>query len=265
MTIDLHFHLLPGIDDGPDTESAALALAHAAVEAGTDTVVATPHVSWRYKNDTAAIGAGAERLREALREADSPLELLCGAEIAMTRVADIPPGELGSLTINDGPWLLLEPPFTQSWAGLETVVQRLQADGHRILIAHPERCPAFRRDPGALEALVTGGALTSITAGALVGDFGEEVRTFALMLVREGLAHSVASDSHDLVKRPPGVLEKLSRAGLDPLSDWLAVAVPRAIIDGSAIPPRPDVSLPPAPGPRSSRRKSGPWPFRRAS
>lgn len=265
MTIDLHFHLLAGIDDGPDTDAAAMELARAAVDSGTETVVATPHVSWRYQNGAASIEAAAEKLRALLSEAEIPLEVLYGAEIAMTRVSDIPPSELGSLAIGEGPWLLLEPPFTQSWAGLETIVEHLQQDGHRILVAHPERCPAFRRDPGALEALVRHGALTSITAGALVGHFGREVRSFALMLVREGLAHSVASDAHDLLKRPPGVREKLSQAGLEPLGDWLAVDVPRAIIEGKPIPPRPDVSLPSMPEPRSSRRKPGPWPFRRAS
>jgi protein-tyrosine phosphatase len=265
MTIDLHFHLLPGIDDGPDTEAEALALAHAAVAAGTKTVVATPHVSWRYQNDTSSIQPALDKLRRRLRESDSPLEVLGGAEIALTRVADVPPSELGALAIGRGPWLLLEPPFTQSWTGLETVVQRLQQDGHRVLVAHPERCPAFRRDPGALAALVRDGALTSITAGALVGDFGQEIRSFALMLVREGLAHSVASDAHDLVKRRPGILAKLSEAGLEPLADWLAVGVPQAIIDGTSIPPRPNVSLPSAPHQRRSRRKSSPWPFKRAS
>jgi protein-tyrosine phosphatase len=241
MTIDLHFHLLPGIDDGPATSEAAVALARAAVDAGTGTIVVTPHVSWRYPTDALTIQRAADALRARLQEDGVPMELICGAEIAMTRVADIEPDELARLTIGDGPWLLLEPPFTASWAGLDHVVQRLQLGGYRILLAHPERCQAFRRDPSALSALIQQGALASITAGSLVGDFGEEARVFALTLVRDGLAHNVASDSHDLVKRPPELLEKLRSVGLEPLAEWLTAAVPHAILGGGEIPPRPSV------------------------
>jgi protein-tyrosine phosphatase len=242
MTIDLHFHLLPGLDDGPETTDAAVALARAAVAAGTETIVATPHVSWRYPNDAGTIQRATDTLRARLLDTDTQVRLIGGAEIAMTRVGDIDAGELAELAIGDGPWLLLEPPFTASWAGLDNVVQRLHLAGHRILLAHPERCLAFRRNPSALEALVQEGVLTSITAGSLVGDFGEEIRVFALGLVRDGLAHSVASDSHDLLKRPPEILEKLHDAGLDALADWLVVAVPGAILNGTEIPPRPSVS-----------------------
>jgi hypothetical protein len=76
--------------------------------------------------------------------------------------------------------------------------------GHGVLLAHPERCPAFHRDPRMLGSLVRAGMLTSITAGPLVGRFGGEVRRFALELAQSGMVHNVASDAHDGVKRPPG-------------------------------------------------------------
>jgi protein-tyrosine phosphatase len=265
MTIDLHFHLLPGLDDGPATTDAAVELARAAVAAGTDTIVATPHVSWRYPNDARTIRQAAESLRTRLRDLDTSLELLSGAEIAMTRVGDLTPAELAELAIDRGPWLLLEPPFTASWAGLDNIVQRLQLSGHRILLAHPERCLAFRRDPRALEALVDEGVLTSITAGSLVGDFGEEIRVFSLALVRDGLAHSVASDSHDLHKRPPEIVAKLSEAGLKALADWLTDGVPRAILANTEIPPRPSVPTVLAPARPRTRRGLHVRRFRRAS
>jgi protein-tyrosine phosphatase len=241
--IDLHFHLLPGIDDGPESTDAAVALAQAAADAGTQTIVATPHVSWRYPNDANTIRRLTDELRAHLLAAETPVEVLCGAEIAMTRIGDISAAELGELTIGAGPWLLVEPPFTASGAGLDAVVQDLQDAGHRVLLAHPERCQAFRRDPAALERLVRAGTLTSITAGSLVGDFGEEIRLFALGLARDGLAHSVASDAHDLARRPPLIIEHLQNAGLEPLAQWLTVDVPSSILSGDAIPPRPNVSL----------------------
>ena len=134
--------------------------------------------------------------------------------------------------------------FTPIATGVENILGSLQREGYRILLAHPERCPAFHRDPEMLEALVAGGVLTSITAGSLVGQFGGDVRRFALGLVRDGLVHNVASDAHDHVKRPPQIAAELERAGLAPLTDWLTRAVPTAILsDGASIPPRPNVEL----------------------
>ena len=85
--------------------------------------------------------------------------------------------------------------------------------GHHVVLAHPERCPAFHRDPSMLTSLVSAGALTSVTAGSLVGRFGDEVRRFALELVRDGMVHNVASDAHDDVRRPPGRSQSSSRPG----------------------------------------------------
>jgi protein-tyrosine phosphatase len=134
---------------------------------------------------------------------------------------------------------LLEPPFSPAVAGFDMVVGELRSRGHRIVLAHPERCPGFHADPEALRRLVSAGALTSITAGSLVGRFGGTVQRFAIGLVREGLAHNVASDAHDTHRRPPGLLAELSRAGLGELSDWFARQVPAAILSGAEIPVQP--------------------------
>jgi len=115
------------------------------------------------------------------------LEIRAGAEIAMTRLIDIAPAELLRLHLAGGPWLLVEPPFTPAVAGLDSILLDLQRQGHRILLAHPERCHAFHRDPGMLKSLVRAGVLTSITPGSLVGRFGGEVRRFALSLARGSL------------------------------------------------------------------------------
>jgi protein-tyrosine phosphatase len=242
--IDLHSHVLPGIDDGPETIEGSLALARAAAAAGTQTLLATPHVSWRYPNDANTIAPLVEDLNARLAAEGTPLQICSGAEIAVTRAGEIEPAQLARLSLGASPWLLIECPFTPVATGMDALVLDIQRQGHRVLLAHPERCPAFHRNRHALQALVRGGALTSITAGSLVGRFGGEVRRFALELIREELVHNVASDAHDATRRPPGMAAELSEAGLDSLSEWLTQQVPAAILDGEEIPPRPQVTLP---------------------
>jgi protein-tyrosine phosphatase len=255
--IDLHCHVLPGIDDGPGAIEESIALARAAADAGIRTIVATPHVSWRYRNLAETILRLTHELNERLRGEGVPVEIRPGAEIAMTRIGDIDREELSRLGIGGGKWLLLEPPFTPLVTGLEAIVMSLQSNGHQVVLAHPERCPAFHSDPGALRSIVRAGALTSITAGSLVGRFGGEVRRFALNLAAEELVHNVASDAHDEVRRAPGIAAELERAGLGPLSDWLTLEVPEAILSGGPIPPRPVFRIP-----RVARRAPWRWPHR---
>jgi protein-tyrosine phosphatase len=242
--IDLHSHVLPGIDDGPETIEGSLALARAAAAAGTRVLVATPHVSWSYPNDAETIAKLVKELNARLHAEGVLLEVRAGAEIAMTRLVDIRSEELSRLSLGGGPWLLVEPPFSPTVTGLQPLLFDLQRQGHEILIAHPERCPAFHHEPEMLEEFVREGILTSVTAGSLVGRFSNEVRRFALMMAREGWIHNVTSDTHDPVKRPPGVLAELRQAGLEPLEDWLVEKVPAAILSGEQIPPRPEVELP---------------------
>lgn len=248
--IDLHTHVLPGIDDGPETVEGSMALARAAVAAGTRTLVATPHVSWQHPNEAATIFRLMDELNERLIAEGVALDVRPGAEIAMTILGDIEPAQLSLLSLGGGPWLLVEPPFTPVAAGLDAIVLDLQRQGHRVLLAHPERCPALHRDPRMLGSLARAGVLMSITAGSLVGRFGGEVRRFALELVREELVHNVASDAHDVERRPPGMMSELEQAGLAPLAGWLTEEVPAAILAGEKIPPRPAVTLPDIEAPR---------------
>jgi protein-tyrosine phosphatase len=242
--IDLHCHVLPGIDDGPEAIEGSLALARGAADAGARVLVATPHVSWQYPNDAVTILSLVEELNARLAVERIALEVRAGAEIAMVRLIDIEPAELQCLHLGSGPWLLVEPPFSPTVTGLDSILFDLQRQGHRILLAHPERCHAFHREPQMLRSLVRAGVLTSITAGSLVGRFGGEVRRFALSLAREEMIHNVASDAHDALRRPPGIATELEQAGLQPLAEWLTEQVPAAILSGEEIPHRPEVELP---------------------
>jgi protein-tyrosine phosphatase len=241
--IDLHCHVLPGIDDGPGTIEDSLSLARAAVSAGISTIIATPHVSREHPNDAQTIARLVDEMGARFAAEELSLELRSGAEIAMTRVDAIAPEELRELTLGEGPWLLIECPFTSLASGFDVLLLRLQSQGHRIVLAHPERSPIFHRDPEMLGSLVRGGVLTSITAGSLVGRFGSQVRRFAARLVQDELVHNVASDAHNDTSRPPGIRLELEQSGLESLRPWLTQEVPAAILAGDEIPPRPTAAI----------------------
>jgi protein-tyrosine phosphatase len=121
--IDLHCHVLPGIDDGPDTLDDSLALCRAAAAAGTRTVVATPHVSWDWPNVTSRVVAdGVARVNEALEAEGVDLEVRPGAEVAMTRAGDLEDSELVALRLGGGPYLLVECPFSPAAAGFDAIL-----------------------------------------------------------------------------------------------------------------------------------------------
>jgi protein-tyrosine phosphatase len=255
VVIDLHTHVLPGIDDGPETIEGSIAMARAAASDGTRVMVATPHVNWHHHNDAATIARLVGELNQRLRSEGIDVEVRTGAEIAMTRVQDIEPRELERLRLGGGPWVLLEPPFTPIVTGLDGVVMALQSAGHRVVLAHPERCPALHREPRLVESLVRGGVLTSVTAGSLTGRFGGEVRRFARRLLDEGLVHNVASDAHDPFRRRPGMTAELREAGLQGLAEWLTETVPAAILGGEEIPGRPEPPNAREPRRRGMRRR----------
>ncbi len=242
--IDLHSHILPGVDDGPATLEGSLELARTAVAAGTRTILATPHINNDPSIDAARVAAGLEALRPALAAAEIPLEVLPGGEIAMWRLGDLDDATLRTLALGGGPYLLVESPFSPAIGAFEPLVLDLLERGHRVLLAHPERCPAFHRDPERLQRLVDAGVLVQITAGSMTGGFGSTVRRLTATMLRAGVVHVVASDAHDAVNRPPGQtagFDSLERElpGLGEQRTWLTEAVPRAILDGTPLPKRP--------------------------
>ncbi len=243
--IDLHCHVLPGIDDGPQTIEESLAMVGVAVRAGTRVMVATPHVNRRYDNRASRIEPLVADLNRRIGDQGLELEVRPGAEVALLSAGGLDAEELLRLRLGGGPWLLVEPPTAPVGDDVQGLVMALVEQGHRVLLAHPERCPAFQRDPGVLATLVGEGVLAAVTAASLRGRFGEEVARFALELLRSELVHNVASDAHHHELRPPTMLGELERAGLGPLAQWLTTSVPRAILEGAEIPQRPLVRASP--------------------
>jgi len=253
--IDLHLHILPGVDDGPATLDDAVALAQAAAAAGTRTVVATSHVSDRYPNRAAGLAEARARLQEELAARDVALEVLPGAEIAIPQIADLAEDELRALALGGADALLVEAPLSPAVSDVEPVLRGLLARGHRVVLAHPERSPLFLTQRSLLTMLVAEGVLTSITASSITGRFGRTVARFARELLDHGLVHDIASDAHDLAGRRPEVLPVLAEAeallpGLGEQVSWLTGEAPRAILAGERLPPPP----PPLP-PREPERR----------
>jgi protein-tyrosine phosphatase len=242
--IDLHAHILPGVDDGPASLEESVELARAAVDAGTRVLAATSHVSHMFPTDPQVFPERLAAVREALADAGVPLEVVAGGELAPTRVPDLDDEALRALSLGGGPYLLFECPFSPHADNLEPLIYDLQHRGWRILLAHPERSGAFHRSPGRLARLVAEGALVQVTAGALAGQFGQTARRFSVEALREGLVHVLASDAHDPVDRPPGLTAGLAAVerdlpGIGSHAEWLTEEVPAAILAGDELPARP--------------------------
>jgi protein-tyrosine phosphatase len=246
--IDLHSHILPGIDDGPPDLGGALEFARAAVQAGTTQIAATPHIDAHFGVVPADRDAPLAALRAALETEGIPLTVIAGGEIALDRYLDLSEDDLRALRLGDGEFLLLESPLSVAAGAFDRFLAGLLGKGVRMLIAHPERCPEFQRRPEKLADLVRSGALAQVTAGSLAGHFGTTVQDAALHMLAEGIVHDICSDSHSATHRRPDLREGLEAAehelpGAHALADWLALDVPGAIISGGAVPRRPPVVL----------------------
>jgi protein-tyrosine phosphatase len=238
--IDLHTHVLPGIDDGPDTMEESVELARVAAANGTTVLVATPHVTYDHPHNTSErILAEVERVNRALRRAKVDVMVLPGAEVALERAADLEDAELEALRLGGGPYLLLECPMFGGGMGVEGQLHSIAGRGHRIVLAHPERCPVFQTDLNRLERLVEAGMLGQVTASALTGQFGRTVERIAKDMVGRDLIQIAASDAHNAGRRPPVILEHLEDANLDGVAGWMSNDVPEAVLAGTAIPYRP--------------------------
>ena len=205
--IDLHSHLLPGIDDGAPDLATALALAKIAVKDGITHMVCTPHIHpGRYDNTPATIATALAELQQGLVEQQINLVIAAAAEVrfGMEIMVAVKQGTLPFLGEWQGsPVLLLEFPHGEIPFGAEQLTGWLLQQGIKPLIAHPERNKGLLRAPTKLKAFLEQGCLLQVTAGAVAGRFGEPVRALAQTLLKEGQVTVLASDAHNVEYRPP--------------------------------------------------------------
>lgn len=239
--IDLHFHCLPGIDDGPGSWDQAVALCRAAEADGTSTIVATPHVlrdPWLNEEP----GTRDELILRLNTLLGGKPRILPGCEywFGLDAVELAEKGEAGPLTrLNRGPYLLVEfmPGFVPREAG--AAFHELAVMGLTPVVAHPERNSAFARSPERLGALVEKGAVVQVTAASLAGDLGRGVQLVADDLFASGLVHLVASDAHSTDRRPPRMAaarEWVRKAWGQEAEMGLFDANPAAVLRGEPLP-----------------------------
>lgn len=204
--IDLHTHILPGLDDGsPDLETSVL-MAAVAAESGVTHLVATPHSNQRgaFENYASpALQVRFDCLRTAVREAGIPLELSLGMEIFGTGdvLQLLHDGRL--LTLGGGRYLLIEFGFHEDPLRIERLLDALLADGYWPVVAHPERYYGLQRMPNYLFDWANRGIVLQVNKGSLFGRFGRGAQALAAAMLERGLVGCVASDAHRPDVRTP--------------------------------------------------------------
>ena len=212
-TADIHFHILPGVDDGPETMDESLELARLALRDGTGTVVATPHIRDEFLSDPFEVLERVDALRDALRREHIPLTVIAGGELDVEMVPLLGDAQLDCIAV--GPpgarWILLESPF-DGLARLQPAADELRARGYGVVLAHPERAAGvLAGDCRLLREELAQGAVVQVSASSLLGRHDHESQVSARRLIERRMAHAIASDAHS-PRRPPCL-----RAGMDAL------------------------------------------------
>lgn len=239
LMIDLHSHILPGLDDGARTIDESVALARALAADGVRVVVAAPHVRDDYPTSPDAMEAALALVREAVAADGLSLRVLGGGEIALPRLGALGAGELERFALGGSRVVLLEPP-TLGWpVDLVRTCALLARDGWVPMLAHPERSAEVQERPALLEELVRAGALVQLTAASVDGRLGRRPAECARELLRLGLAHALASDAHGPGVREAGLSGAVAALGGGALGRWLVEDVPAALLAGEEVPARP--------------------------
>lgn len=201
--IDIHSHILPGVDDGAATLQDSIAMAEAAVEQGIHTIIATPHnQNGKYNTDKQTIEQAVKKLNNHLEEQNIPLTVLPGQENRLygEMVSDLKKGELVTLT-NETKYLFVEFPSGHVPRYAKQMLFDIQVAGYTPIIVHPERNSEIIEQPSKLYEFVQKGALTQVTAASAAGKFGKNIQKFSHQLIEASLTHFIASDAHNTTTR----------------------------------------------------------------
>lgn len=258
--VDIHTHILPGMDDGAKDLATAVAMAREAEAEGIYVIVATPHHrNGVYVNEREDVERAVDALNAVLREEGVDVRVLPGQEVHVYGevLADLQAGQL--LTIGgSGRYVLLELPHDHVPRFAERLVYDLAVAGFVPVIPHPERNRQIREEPNRLYQLVKRGALAQLTASSVAGLFGKEVQRVCRQLVEHQLAHLIASDAHGPGKRGIHITAayEVLRAWTDDEIAEMMLRNATAVVEGR------DIYVP-EPLPITKRRWSSWWPFRR--
>ncbi|RJQ51436.1 MAG: tyrosine protein phosphatase [Nitrospiraceae bacterium] len=238
--IDIHSHILPAIDDGPDTLEKSLTMAKIAVHEGIDTIVATPHSNNGVFNiHPDKILGEVRQLNKTLKEEKIPLTVLPGSDVHVNfnLLDDIKSRRV--MTVNNGDrYIILELPSFGLPPNLSDFIWDLKLYGITPIFSHPERNEAIQENMDMLYDFIRQGALLQITAMSLTGEFGKKAEKCAVSLLKHNLAHVIATDSHSVRRRPP-VLSKALKIAIKLVGTdnalRMVVGTPSNIINGEQV------------------------------
>lgn len=238
--IDLHSHVLPGLDDGADDLDAAVEMARSMAADGVTMVCATPHLRDDYPTSAGAMEEALARVRAAVADAGIEIEVRGGGEIALDRLPLLDAGARARFGLGGNPkLLLLESPYLNWPLDLPRTCARLRLEGIVSVLAHPERNPYVQEEPAVLEDVVRAGAFVQLTAASVDGRLGRTAAACSRRLLELGLAHLIASDAHGPGVREAGMSSAANAVGGGELGEWLTQGVPAALLAGADLPSRP--------------------------
>jgi protein-tyrosine phosphatase len=238
--IDLHTHILPGVDDGASDLSVSLEMARMAVDDGIQVMACTPHfMPGMYDNQSTDIRNRVADFQQRLQDANIPLQVVAGAD------AHIRPDFLDCLRdgrilrLNDSRYVLFEPPHNIAPKRLDELLFNIVASGYVPVLTHPERLKWIENLFSVFEDLSRMGVWMQITAGSLTGRFGSRPKYWAEKMLAQGMVHILATDAHNTTSRPPLMSEALNIAraavGMDEANNLVLVRPVNILDDVTAI------------------------------
>lgn len=238
--IDIHHHLLFGLDDGSKDIETSVAMAEMAAADGITHIVCTPHSNARYHFDPAINQEKLEQLRDRLN-GKVTLGLGCDFHLSFENIEDALEHRT-RYTINGKQYLLVEFPDLAIPPAMSDVLYEFRIAGMQPIITHPERNPTIQKNPNRLDEWIERGCLVQITASSLTGRFGRLAESFSHNLLRQNKVHFIATDAHNLDSRPPQMrhaYEIIANKYGAETAEWLCVSNPKAVFFGNDLPSQP--------------------------
>jgi protein-tyrosine phosphatase len=234
--VDIHSHVLWGMDDGAPTIEVSLEMLRIAADAGTTDIVATPHSNSEFEYQPALI---AERIEELTRQTGGAPRIHRGCDLHLSFDNIVDAVETpGKYSINGHRYILVECSDLHIAGSMDRVLDRLQSVDLVPIVTHPERNPILQRDIAKLEGWVNQGCLVQVTALSVMGGFGKRAGAAAHLLLSKGMVHVIASDAHDPVHRHPRLDDAFTSVAGDygqEIAELLFVSNPGRIIRGEFV------------------------------